>query len=53
MQSIQIHLSKKQKTFSYFFSAFFEFKLNFKNFEKKDDPHSLCISESTDCEIGP
>ena len=35
MQTIQIHLSRKQKVFSEFFAAFFEFALNFKQFEKK------------------
>ena len=44
---IQIILSEKQKTFPEFFSAFSESKLNFEHFEKKDDPHSLFISEAT------
>ena len=35
MQTIQIHLSQKQKIFSEFFSAFFESALNFENFQKK------------------
>ena len=35
MQTIQMHLSRKQKVFSEFFAAFFEFALNFKQFEKK------------------
>ena len=35
MQSIQMQLSKKQKTFSDIFSTFLEFRLNFKHFEKK------------------
>ena len=47
MQKIQMLLSQKQKIFSEFFSAFFESALNFE-FSKKDDPHSLCISEITD-----
>ena len=34
-QPIQIHLSQKQKTFSYFFSAFLKSTLNFEDFEKK------------------
>ena len=46
-EPIQILLSKKQKTFSQFFSAFFESTLNFPNFPKKDDPHSRCISQIT------
>ena len=35
MQTIQMHLSQKQKVFSEFFAAFFEFALNFKYFQKK------------------
>ena len=43
-QPIQILLSQKQKTFSQFFSAFLKSTLNFEHFQKKDDPHSRCIS---------
>ena len=50
METTQVHLSQKQKYFSEFFSAIFESALNFKHFQKKDDPHSLCISEITDHE---
>ena len=35
MPTIQMHLCKKQKIFSQFFSAFFESALNFEHFEKK------------------
>ena len=35
MQTIQIHLSQKQKIFFQFFYAFFESALNFENFQKK------------------
>ena len=35
MQTIQIHLSQKQKIFSQSFSAFFESALNFEHFQKK------------------
>ena len=35
MQTIQMHLSQKQKVFSEFFTAFFEFALNFEYFQKK------------------
>ena len=35
MQTIQMHLSQKQKVFSEFFSAFFKSALNFEHFEKK------------------
>ena len=47
---IQIQLSKKQKKISKFFAAFLKSKLDFEHFEKKDDPHSFCISEITDSE---
>ena len=49
-QSIQVQLSQKQKTFPGFFSAFSKSKLKFEHFQKKDDPHSLFISEATACE---
>ena len=35
MQTIQMHLSQTQKIFSKFFTAFFEFALNFEYFRKK------------------
>ena len=35
MQTIKMHLSQKQKVFSEFFTAFFEFALNFEYFQKK------------------
>ena len=35
MHTIQMHLSKKEKIFSQFFSAFFESALNFEHFQKK------------------
>ena len=38
MQSVQMQLSMKQKNFFPIFSAFLEFILSFKDFEKKDDP---------------
>ena len=47
---IQMQLSQKQKTFSEFFAAFLKFRLNFKYFETKYDPHRFCISEITDSE---
>ena len=51
-QSIQTLLSQKQKTFSQFFSSFLKSALNFEHFQKKDDPHSPCISEFTVSEKG-
>ena len=49
-QPIHKELSQKLKTFSQFFRAFSKSGLNFEHFEKKDDPHSLFISEATACE---
>ena len=46
-QPIQILLSQKQKSFYHFFSAFLKSTLNFAYFQKKDDPHSRCISQIT------
>ena len=47
MQPIQILLSEKRKTFPQFFYAFLKSTLNFEHFQKKDDPHSRCISQIT------
>ena len=44
---VQMQLYQKKKTFPQFFAAFFKYILNFKYFEKKDDPHRLCISDIT------
>ena len=49
-QPIQLKLSKKQKIFSHFFAAFQKSASNVKHFEKKDNPHRLCVSQITDCE---
>ena len=35
MDTIQMHLSQKQKIFSEFFAAFFKSALNFEHFQKK------------------
>ena len=45
-------LFKKQQAFSEYFSAFLRFRSNFAHFQKKkkDDPHSVCISEFMDSE---
>ena len=51
-QPIQKELSKNQQAFCEFFTAFLKYRSNFENFEKKDDPNSLCISENTGYE-GP
>ena len=52
MPSIQILLSQKEKNFFHFFSAFLKFTLNFARFQKKDDPHSRCVSEISISEKG-
>ena len=52
MQPIQILLSQKQKTFPQFFCAFCKSTLNFEHSQKKDDPHSRCISQITVSEKG-
>ena len=53
MQTFQMHLSRKQRNFSEFFFPFCESALNIEHFKKKDDPHSLFISEITDHERRP
>ena len=45
---IEMQLSRKQKIFSEFFAVILKCRLNFKYFEKKNDPHRFCISEITD-----
>ena len=47
-QRIQMQLSRKQKTFSQFFSSFLKCSLHFEHFQEKEDPHSWCITEVTD-----
>ena len=51
-QPIQILLSKKQNTFSHFFSAFLKPTSNFEHFQKKHDPHTRCSSQITVSEKG-
>ena len=50
MQLIHMQLSQKLKTFSRFFNVFSKSRLSFEYFQKKDDAHSLFISEATACE---
>ena len=45
---IKMQLSQKQKFFSEYFASFLKSTINFKYFEKKDDPHRFCISEIMD-----
>ena len=50
MQPIHMQLFEKVKTFSGFFNVFSKSRLSFEYFQKKDDTHSLFISEATVCE---
>ena len=49
-QPTQMQVSRKQKTFSDFFSAFLKSSLNFEHFQKKDDSDSWGISKITESE---
>ena len=49
-QPIQMQLWQKQKKFSEFFVTFLKSILNYKHFQKKDDPRSRCISGNTGSE---
>ena len=40
-----------KRTFSDLFAAFLKFRLNFKYFETKYDPHRFCISNSIDLAV--
>ena len=51
-QPIQILLSQKRKTFSQLSSEILKPTLNFEHFQKKDDPHTRCISQITVSEKG-
>ena len=46
-QQIQILLSRKPKTFSQLSSEILKPTLNFEHFQKKDDLHSQCSSQTT------
>ena len=45
-------ISRKPKTFSGFFITFLKSTLNLEYFEKKDQSHSLSITEIINCETG-
>ena len=47
MQPIHMQLSQKLKTFSRLFNVFSKSRLIFEHLQKKDDAHSLFISEAT------
>ena len=44
-QQLQTPISQKQKIFSGFYFAYLEGASNLEHFEKKDEDHSLVISE--------
>ena len=52
LQQLQTLLSPKRKTLSWFFIAFLKCAWNLQYFEKKDDFHSLIISEIIVSETG-
>ena len=45
-----MQLSKKQKTFSEYFTLLLKAPSNFEHFERNDDTHSLSICEIRDCQ---
>ena len=47
-----MQISPKPKTFSVFFIASMKSSLNSEYFEKKDQSHSVSITEIIDCETG-
>ena len=47
-----MHISPKPKTFSQFFIASMKSTLNSEYFEKKDQSHSVSITEISDLETG-
>ena len=51
-QQVPMQTSLKLKTCSRFFIAFLKSTLNFDYFERKDQCHSLSISEIINCETG-
>ena len=51
MQPIHMQLSQTLKTFSKFFIAFWKSRLNLEHFQKKDDAHSLFVSEARPAKI--
>ena len=50
MQPIHMQLSQNLKTFSPFFNVFWKARLNFEDFQKNHDAHSLFIAKGTVCE---
>ena len=51
-QQVQTQISLKPKTFSGFFIASLKSTLNLEYFDKKDESHSLSITEFNNCKTG-
>ena len=51
-QQVSRQRSRKLKTCSRFFIAFLKSTLNLEYFKKRDQPHSLSITEIINCETG-
>ena len=51
-EQVPRQISRKSKTFTRFLIAFLKSTLNLKYFEKKDQSHSLSITEIINCETG-
>ena len=51
-QQVQTQISLKPKTFSGFFIASLNSTLNLEYFDKKDESHSLSITEINNCKTG-
>ena len=50
MHPIHMQLAQKPKFFSQLFNVFSKSSLNFEYFQRKDEAHSLFISEAAACE---
>ena len=48
LQTVRMQLSKNHQILSDLFTPLFKSAFDFKHFEKKGDPHNLCISEIID-----
>ena len=50
IEPIHMQLSEKLKSFSRFFNVFSKSRLSFEYLKKKNDAHTLFISDTTACE---
>ena len=51
VEPIQLQLSKKEKIFCELFAAYLKSTRNVHHFERRDNPHMMCIFEIRDCQI--